>query len=84
MYKIYKGYLYLYFYILLLKDLLIWRQRMDNWTKLKTRTSLVPQLVKKPSAMQETPVHFLGREDPLEKGGATHSPVLGVPCWLSW
>ena len=45
---------------------------MDNWTKLKTRASLVPQLVKKPSAIQETPVHFLGREDPLEKGGATH------------
>ena len=41
---------------------------MDNWTKLKPMASLVAQLVKKPSAMQETPVHFLGQEDPLEKG----------------
>ena len=27
-------------------------------------------------AMQETPVQSLGREDPLEKGMATHSSVL--------
>ena len=30
--------------------------------------SLVTQLVKNLPAMQETPVQFLGREDPLEKG----------------
>ena len=30
--------------------------------------SLVAQLVKNPPAMQETPVQFLGQEDPLEKG----------------
>ena len=30
--------------------------------------SLVAQLVKNPSAMQETPVRFLGQEVPLEKG----------------
>ena len=30
--------------------------------------SLVAQLVKNLPAMQETPVWFLGREDPLEKG----------------
>ena len=30
--------------------------------------SLVAQLVKNLSAMQETPVRFLGWEDPLEKG----------------
>ena len=30
--------------------------------------SLVTQLVKNPPAMQETPVLFLGRKDPLEKG----------------
>ena len=29
---------------------------------------LVAQLVKNPSAEQETPVQFLGQEDPLEKG----------------
>ena len=32
------------------------------------RASLVAQLVKNPPAMQETPVWFLGQEDPLEKG----------------
>ena len=34
--------------------------------------------------MQETPVQFLGQEDPLEKGQATHSSILGLPLWLSW
>ena len=38
--------------------------------------SLVAQLVKNPPAMQETPVRFLGWEDPLEKGKATHSSIL--------
>ena len=30
--------------------------------------SLIAQMVKSPPAMQETPVQFLGGEDPLEKG----------------
>ena len=30
--------------------------------------SLIAQLVKNLPAMQETPVPFLGQEDPLEKG----------------
>ena len=30
--------------------------------------SLIAQLVRNPPAMQETPVQFLGWEDPLEKG----------------
>ena len=38
--------------------------------------SLIAQLVKNPPAMQETPVGFLGREDPLEKGKATHFSIL--------
>ena len=33
-------------------------------------------LVKNLPAMQETPVQFLGWEDPLEKGMATHSNIL--------
>ena len=41
------------------------------------RASLLAQLVKNPPAMQQTPVQFLGREDPLEKGRATHSSILG-------
>ena len=33
-------------------------------------------MVKNLPAMQETPVHSLGQEDPLEKGMATHSSIL--------
>ena len=42
----------------------------------KNRASLVAQLVKNPPATQETPVQFLGWEDPLEKGMATYSSIL--------
>ena len=38
--------------------------------------SLVAQMVKNPHAMQETWVRFLGWEDSLEKGTATHSSIL--------
>ena len=38
--------------------------------------SLVAQLVKNLPAMQETWVRLMGREDPLEKGKATHSSIL--------
>jgi len=34
------------------------------------------KLVKNPPAMQETWIQSLGRDDPLEKGKATHSSVL--------
>ena len=45
-------------------------------------TSLVTQLVKNLPALQETWVQFLGWEDPLGKGKATHSSVL---AWrMSW
>ena len=37
------------------------------------------QTVKNPPAMGETWVRSLGREDPLEKGLATHSSVL---AWI--
>ena len=43
-------------------------------------TSLRAQLVKNPPAMQESPVWCLGREDPLEKGEANLSSMLGFPC----
>ena len=49
-----------------------------------TSTSLVAQLVKNLPAMQEIPFRSLGREDPLEKGQATHFSILGLPLWLSW
>ena len=40
------------------------------------RASLIAQLVKNPPAMWETWVRFLGWEDLLEKGKATHSNIL--------
>ena len=46
-------------------------------------------MVKNPPTMQETWVRFLGQEDPLEKGMATHSsivawriPWIEEPCGL--
>ena len=42
--------------------------------------SLISQLVKSPPAMKENLVQFLGWEDLLEKGWATHSSILGLPC----
>ena len=39
-------------------------------------SSLVAQLVKNPSAMQEFWLRSLGWEDPLEKGKATHSIII--------
>ena len=38
--------------------------------------SLVTQLVKNPPVGQETWIRYLGWEDPLEKGKATHSSIL--------
>ena len=40
------------------------------------RASLVAQLVKNLTAVQETQVCSLGWEDPLEKEMATHSSIL--------
>ena len=42
--------------------------------------SLVTQMVKNLSAMQETQVPSLGWEDPLEKGMATHTSIF---AWRS-
>ena len=53
----------------LVMDREAWRAEVHGVAKSWTRlASLVAQLVKNPSAMQETPVGFLGRKDPLEKG----------------
>ena len=53
--------------------------RGDIWT------SLIAQLIKNPPAMQETLVQFLGWEDALEKGKATHSSILAwrIPWTVS-
>ena len=37
-------------------------------------------MIKRLPTMQETQVQFLGWEDPLENGSATHSSIPGVPC----
>ena len=37
---------------------------------------MVAQLVKNPSALQETLVRSLGQEDPLEEGMATHTSIF--------
>ena len=37
---------------------------------------IVAQLVKNLPAIQETPVQFLGQENPLEKGKAIHSSIV--------
>ena len=39
--------------------------------------SLMAQMVKNLPAMWETQVQSLGRDEPLEKGTATHSSILG-------
>ena len=44
--------------------------------KCQILVSLIAQLVKNPPTMQETPARFLGLENPLEKGKATHSSIL--------
>ena len=44
----------------------------------------LPPLVKNLPVMRETLVQTLGWEDPLEKGTATHSSILGLPLWLGW
>ena len=43
--------------------------------------SLVAQLVKNPPAMHETLVWFLSWENPLEKGMATYSSILGKDAY---
>ena len=53
-----------------------------NISQKHTRAFLVAQMVKNPPAIQETWVQFLGWEDPLEEGMATHSDIL---AWrVSW
>ena len=55
----------------------------ESWTIKKAQceelmlwASMMAQLVKNLPAMQKTLVQFLGQEDPLEKGKATHSSIM--------
>ena len=42
--------------------------------------SLVAQRINNLPVIQETLVRFLSQEDPLEKGLAINSSILGLPC----
>ena len=62
---------------------------IEEFFQINKGASLVTQLVKNPPAMRKTWVQFLGWEDPLEKGKATHSSILAwsipwteEPGWL--
>ena len=48
----------------------------NNWVSI--RLALSWWFIKNPPTMQDMQVQFLGREDPLEKGTATHSSILGL------
>ena len=51
----------------------------------KSQASLIAQLVKNPTVIEETPVQSLGWEDPLEKRKATHSSAVArrIPWTVS-
>ena len=56
-----------------------WGHKESDLTEQPTLSlywALVAQMLKNLPAMQETQVQSLGREDPLEKGRATHSSIL--------
>ena len=53
--------------------------RRKQTISVRILVSLIAQLVKNPPAVQETLVQFLGWEDLLKKGKATHSNILGLP-----
>ena len=50
----------------------------NSYSNQYVHASLIAQLVKNSSAMQEILVWFLGWEDPLEKGTAIHSSSTGL------
>ena len=53
-----------------------WNNAICSNAEWLSRASLIAQLVKNLPAMEETPVQFLGWEDPLEKGKVTYSSIL--------
>ena len=53
--------------------------RIYIYIYIHTLASLIAQLVKNPPALQETPIWFLGQEDPLEKGRLPTPVFLGFP-----
>ena len=70
-------------FLLFKKPLMIFVQVCicDMKGKIITMASLVAQLKKKPPAMQETTVQFLGWEDPLDKEIDIHSSIVWRIPW---
>ena len=74
--------------LLIIAPLLVWVQLfVESFTLLclAGRASQVAQWVKNLPAVQEMlemRVRFLGQEDPLEEGMATHASILG--CRIPW
>ena len=64
----------------------IFHTSLSGVTNAVSWVSLVAQLVKNLPAKQETLVGFLGQEDPLEKGMATHFSILAwrIPWRGTW
>ena len=61
------------------------------WTKNKTTVYAIQchgfpdsSVCKESACNAGDPGSILDQEDPLEKGEATHSSILGFPLWLSW
>ena len=52
------------------------KKKTRNTSTIRSRVSLVAQLVRNPPVMRDTWVRFLGWEGPLEKGWVTHSSIL--------
>ena len=71
-------YIYIYIYIYLLISDLTSRDKMASFLLIYILPALTSgaSLVKNLPAKQETRVQSLGKEDPLEKGMATHSSIL--------
>ena len=53
------------------QDNIYGREKLSNFLRIRLQCS-------------RSQFNSLGREDPLEKGQATHSSVLGLSLWFSW
>ena len=56
--------------------------KVRNCNYVCTKLIILSSVGKELPAKLETPVRFLGWEDPLEKGQTTHSSILGLPWWF--
>ena len=71
-----KYYVYIYYLLICFYKIIEQEHLQPQKSEATHFRCSVAQLVKNPPAMQETLVWFLGQEDALEKGKATHSSIL--------